>query len=381
MAGVARSFLLEVERLFRLSVNTAPQAIRSALFLEYRLPLGCLVHMTPVLEAIKRSRPGIQLAVATHGLGMDVLRFSPYVDHLLDVPDPTVDLRAAVFGLRRQLRALGLRPGCVLTGASDQRTRIALMGMLGATGWRGGYTQKPALYHRPLTYDANLSLIGNNLRLARLLGCDADGTRPRVYFSNTDLAAAQAMLRATNPEGRPVAVMVTQYSGGQRTGWHTERFAAVIRHAALTRGFAVVYVGTSGEMAAIEAIRAAAGGLGTSFAGRTSVTEMSALLALSDIAVTLDTGPMHVGRAAGVPMVVLGPSWQRPLEWLPLKVENARILRGEDREDIPEGYRLDEISAERVIAAMDELIGVYPASEAARAERVRESLSEIDHAR
>lgn len=80
-------------------------------------------------------------------------------------------------------------------------------------------------------------------------------------------------------------------------------------------------------------------------------------------------------------MVVLGPSWQRPLEWLPLKVENARILRGEDREDIPEGYRLDEISAERVIAAMDELIGVYPASEAARAERVRESLSEIDHAR
>jgi len=370
---------LTAERALRGGSQAVSTQVRSALFLEYRLPLGCLVHMTPVFEAIKRSRPEIEIAVATRGLGLQVLRHSPFVDHLIETPDPTADLGAAVRGLRRQLGESGLQPDCVLTGASDQRTRIALMALLGSSGWRGGYTLKPALYHRPLAYDVGRSLIDNNLRLARMLGCEAEVTRPRVFFSNADLEAAAAMLREVNPEVRPLAVLVTQNSGGQSTGWHTERFARVIRHAALQCGFAVVYVGTTAEATAIDAIRQSCGGLGASIAGRTTVNELAAVLALSDVTISLDTGTMHVGRAIGVPMVVLGPSWQRPIEWLPLGVENVRILRGEDRESVPDGYRLDEIDAESVIAACDELIGSYPPSGAARAARVRESLSEVDH--
>ena len=101
--------------------------------------------------------------------------------------------------------------------------------------------------------------------------------------------------------------------------------------------------------------------------------------AMSDAMVTLDTGTMHVGRAVKTPMVVLGPSWQRPIEWLPLEVANVRILRGVDRDTVPENYRLDEISAESVIAALDDLLRAYPASVGARADRAEQSLSSIDH--
>jgi ADP-heptose:LPS heptosyltransferase len=109
------------------------------------------------------------------------------------------------------------------------------------------------------------------------------------------------------------------------------------------------------------------------------VTELAALLAMSDAMVTLDTGTMHVGRAVKTPMVVLGPSWQKPIEWMPLGVKNVRILRGEDRDTVPEGYRLDEISAESVIEALDDLMRVYPGSAEARERRVGESLSVVDH--
>jgi hypothetical protein len=78
-------------------------------------------------------------------------------------------------------------------------------------------------------------------------------------------------------------------------------------------------------------------------------------------------------------MVVLGPSWQKPLEWMPLGVENVRILRGEDRLGVPEGYRLDEISAESAIAALGELTELYPAAPAARNIRLQVGQSEIDH--
>jgi ADP-heptose:LPS heptosyltransferase len=378
--GMLAAMLLAVEGVFRTGTRALePARASQVLFLEYRLPLGCLVHMTPVFEAIRQCRPEIEISVATRGLGLQVLRHSRSVDRLIETPDPTADLGGAVRGLRRELRRRGARPDCVLTGASDRRTRIALVGMLGCDGWRGGYTLKPALYHRPLGYDDGLSLIRNNLRLAQLIGCDADVPEPRVFFSEPDAAAARALLEEANPEHRPLLAVVTQNSGGQSTGWHTDRFVRVIDHAVHRLGCAVVYLGTAADAAPIDAIRAAAAGLGHSIAGRTSVSELAAVLALSDVAVTLDTGTMHVGRASGVPMVVLGPSWQKPLEWMPLGVENVRILRGQDRVGVPPGYRLDEISADTVIAALGELAGLYPASAAAREDRLRAGLSEVDH--
>ena len=372
--------LLAVEKVFRKNVRTIePEKVKRVLVLEYMLPLGTCVHLTPFFEALKRCRKDVAIAVATRGLGAQVLRYSPYVDAVIETSDPLTDLPAALSSLRGSLGRLRFEPDCVLTGASDQRTRIALLGVLGASGWRGGYTLKPGLYQRPLEYDRGVSLIENNLRLARVFGCGTEHIEPRVFFSRENAEAARGLVREVNPEGRPLVVMVTQTSGGQATGWHTERFVRVIRHASDALGCAVVYVGTLQDASAIEAIRGAAGGIGVSVAGRTSVTELAALLAMSDAMVTLDTGTMHVGRAVKTPMVVLGPSWQKPVEWMPLGVENVRILRGEDRDRAPEGYRLDEISAESVIAALDDLMQVYPASGEARERRVGESLSAVDH--
>jgi ADP-heptose:LPS heptosyltransferase len=119
--------------------------------------------------------------------------------------------------------------------------------------------------------------------------------------------------------------------------------------------------------------------VGVSVAGRTSATELAALLAMSDAVVSLDTGTMHVGRAVGVPMVVIGPSWQRPVEWLPLGVPQVRILRGRDRDDVPEGYRLDEVQAGAVMEALGELMRVYPAMAESREARVAARVSAVDH--
>jgi ADP-heptose:LPS heptosyltransferase len=364
-----------------MNLSSEPKAatdVRQALILEYRLPLGCLVHMTPVFEAIKRTRPDVEITVATRGPGLQVLRHSPYIDHLIETPDPTTHLIAAARTLRSELSSRSIRPDCVLTGASDQRTKIALLALLGSSGWRGGYTLKPALYQQPLQYDQSRSLIANNLKLATLVGGSDQPTEPRILFSQGDAKVAANLLETANPQGHPIVAVVTQNSGGQSTGWHTDGFVRVIRNVA-ERGFAIVYVGTAAESAAIEAIREAAGGIGVSVAGKTTIDELAALLAQADFAVTLDTGTMHVARSVRLPMVILGPSWQKPIEWLPLDLENVRILRGEDRMGVPEGYRLDEISAESVIAALGELVELYPPTLEAREKRLQSGLSEIDH--
>ena len=69
-------------------------------------------------------------------------------------------------------------------------------------------------------------------------------------------------MREANPEGRPVLVMVTQNSGGQRTGWHDERCVEVIRYASEVLGCCVMFVGTAGDSAAVEELRVARVGWG-----------------------------------------------------------------------------------------------------------------------
>lgn len=382
LVGLSSGAVMAAEHMLRGSrVTVDAGKVSSVLFLEYLLPLGCCVHLTPVYEAIKCFRPEVTVSVATRGLGLSVLRHNRSIDHLIETPDPLSDLSGATKVLRGELQRRKLQPDCTLTGAADQRTRIALLGLLSGGGWRGGFTLAPQLYQRALRYRWDSSQIDNNLQLADLIGAGAGHFEPRVYFSQADVDIARALSHEANPSGKPLVVMVTQGSGGQRTGWHQERFVEVIRHAHEVLGCAIAFVGTAADTAAVEGIRQAAGGVGTSLTGRTSVTELAALLALSDAAVSLDTGTMHVGRAVGVPMVVMGPSWQKPREWLPLETANVRILRGEDRAEVPPGYKLDEVEAPAVIASLTELLTAYPANPTDREERVRASTSAVDHRR
>ena len=345
------------------------------LLLEYMVPLGSCVHLTPVFAALKQGL-GLTVTLATRGLAAQLHRHSPFIDRILQTPDPLTDLRGAVASLRQQIAGLPSAPQCCFTGAGDQRTRIALLGAFACSGWRGGFTVVDSLYQRPLRYDWQHSLIANNLRLAGLAGAPTAHREPQVFFTATDAGKAAALLLPLRAEGRPVLIIVSQNSGGQRTGWHLERWQNVIAHARQTLGYAVAFVGTAADAPAIETLRAACGGV--SLAGQTSVTELAALLAQSDMAVSIDTGTMHLGRCVGLPMAVLGPSWQKPLEWLPLDKPQVRILRGADRDGVPANYRLDEIQASAVIAALDELSALYPANSSQRQERVRANLSQID---
>lgn len=374
--GAAASFVVGGESLIR-PVADARIPVESVLILEYMLPLGSCLHMTPVYEALRR-RPNLHVTVATRGLALGLLRHSPHIDDLIETPDPLTDLPSAIRSLRTQLRQRDLNPQACLTGMPDQRTRIALLGAAATRAWRGGYTIIPALYQRPLAVDSTRSQISNNLRLAAMLGCEGPMLEPRVFYTQADADHARSLLAPARPSARPILIVVSQNSGGQRTGWRTDRFAEVLTYADRILGYRPVFVGTAADQPAIEQLQRAAGGLGHSLAGKTTVAQLAALLALADLAVTLDTGTMHMARAVGLPMAVLGPSWQKPHEWLPLGQPQVRILRGPDRTDIPPGYQLDEITAASVSTALHELSTLYPPNEPAREQRVARNLSQID---
>jgi len=346
------------------------------LILQYQMPLGCCVHGTPLYAALKASHPDSTVIVATRGLGAAVIQHDPNVDHLIltDDPNPSFgDKWKVAKELRSKLSQSHLRPTLVLQDASSKAGSFALLPTMLRLAPTKGFANAPELYDTHLAYDPSQSLIDNNLRLT-----DSQHREPAVYFTSTELAAARTLLAEANPRSQPLTAFVMQGSGGQRTGWHDDRMAAVISHVE-SQDHATVFLGTVADTAVIDRIRGLAGSNGMSLAGRTTVPELAAVLALCDCAVTLDTGTMHVGRAVDAPMVILGPSWQRPLEWLPLTKPNVRILRGPDinipLDQVPMDYRLDEIEVPAVLAAFNDLQTAYPPSAESRETRVANRLS------
>ncbi len=345
------------------------------LFFQYETALGSNVHATPVYEALKQAQPNSSITVACRGLGFEVLKHNPFVDHLIQTPDPYAHpLKTARF-LRRYLRSQHLQPEAILTNTGNSRRSIALLALLTAKALRLGYTMAPELYHLPVTGDLPESLIATNLRLVSSLGHSPNNLEPRVFFDSKDLAKAEALMSEGGDITRPRIVFITQTSPTQRKSWPVDRFVQVINHALANYDANALFVGTAAESVAIHSLQAMVVAPTVSVAGRTTIPVLAAVLAASDLVVTLDTGNMHVARAVGVPMVILAPAWQPSVEWLPLGFDQYRIFKGPDLPSIPSDYQILEVEAEEVIDTVDTLLGKYCSSAMSRAERVERSLS------
>jgi ADP-heptose:LPS heptosyltransferase len=359
----------------------SPDAAPVVLMLQYQTPLGCCVHSTPLIaalhESIRAQHADAKLIVATRGMGAQVLAHDPHVTHLLVTSDPSPSLLArwrVAREIRRQLSTLGMQPTLIVQDATNRAGSNALLSAMVALAPTAGFADAPELYDTHLDYDRSQSLIDNNLRLVALVRSDCAHREPGVHFTTEELAATNSLLAQLQPDATRIA-FVMQGSGGQRTGWHDDRFAQVLRHVS-TRYGRPIFLGTAADVPLIKRIEALAAVEGLSLAGRTTVPQLAALLTQCDLLVSLDTGTLHVGRAAGVPLVVLGPCWQPPGEWLPMQLAHARILRGPDRGSVPPEYRLDEIEPGAVIAAIDELLRLYPAAVDSRTARAQRLLSQ-----
>jgi heptosyltransferase-2 len=127
--------------------------------------------------------------------------------------------------------------------------------------------------------------------------------------------------RARVGEGGPLVGLVPGSNAPARR-WPEERFTGLAR-ALLAEGCRVVIVGGPPEVALTARIAAGAPG-SRDEGGRTDLPGLAALLALCDVVVTNDTGPMHLAAAVGAPTVTLwGPS--DPAEVAPVWGRQARV--------------------------------------------------------
>lgn len=364
LKSAAFSGVAAVERGLRAGSREPLANATNFLLLQYPTALGTAVHATPMIPALRAAMPGCRIAVAANGIALEIFSNNPGVDWLIETPSPLKDLKGAIGSLRRQIPFGGER-FVSLTTLGNGRTLIGITGLLGGASAQVGFTEVPELYRAVFRSDPQQSLIDNNLRIVEAFGHPFQHFEPQTFFGETELAWARTTLaEAGARDEQMVAVFVTQTSVTQRKSWRAERFQAAARHMIANYGAHIVFVGTAAESASIDALRAGLEESTTNVAGKTSLLQLSALLSLCRVGLTLDTGILHLGRTVGLPMAIVAPAWSPPIEWLPLGNPRYRILKNADMTTCPPDYVIDEVSVDEVTAALDELVAKYPAGAA-----------------
>ena len=214
--------------------------------------------------------------------------------------------------LAAEIRRRGFCEAILFQNAID----AALLAFLARIPKRIGYSRdgRRFLLTTAIPVDRHLQAahhIEYYLNLVSRAGFQAEKTLPWIFLSLQERLQAREKMKTLK---RPVIAINPGATYGSSKRWHPERFAEVGWRIINELGGSVIVLGGKSEVSIAEEIvrllsRAAAlpdrENHILMLAGKTGLRELAAVISESDVLVTNDSGPMHVGCAVGTPVVAI----------------------------------------------------------------------------
>jgi heptosyltransferase-1 len=321
---------------------------------------GDVLHALPTLEALRDAYPRAQITWLVEAAYAPLLFGHPALDEVWLAPRlrPQEILHGAnPATLRRLIRQLRSRPYDLV---------LDLQGLLKSAVWvalarsprKVGYDRTRELSYLPLTervppFNPEAHAVRRYLNLAHYLG--ALPARPRFRLG---LAAAEVSGLIPGKAGRPLAVL---HPGARWPSklWPSASWAWLAEWLA-QQGFQVAITGSTADQKLAAGIAAQSQAPVLNLTGSTSLAQLTGLLQKARLAVTTDTGAMHLAAALGTPVVVIfGPT--APWRTGPFG-EGHQVVRLEMacspcfRRRCPEPRCLTELKPEMVAAACEKIL-------------------------
>jgi ADP-heptose:LPS heptosyltransferase/O-antigen/teichoic acid export membrane protein/thymidylate kinase len=230
--------------------------------------------------------------------------YSPVVTRLLQI--------WTWLGLVRQL---GIGYDLVMTFYWGGVLQHAL-GYVVSRGRRVGYAHYPALLSRWLL-TTNLgpfkwkeSHPPQHQALLRAVGVEpAATTKPFMNYTGEDVAAVKRLLQARGIADGTRLITLHPGSDWACQQWLWERWSELADSLVARYNATVIFTGVASEAGYVEDIQKGMKSPAFSFVGETTLPQMAALLAHSDLCVCVDSAVFELTQAVGIPAVVLaGPS-------------------------------------------------------------------------
>ena len=186
-------------------------------------------------------------------------------------------------------------------------------------GWRGAREGSWIAYtHRVSIPTLDVHAIDRYLWVGPLLGFDDDPPDLTIHLSSDTVHNVEQLLEEHGVTPDMPLIILVPGTIWETKHWTIEGFAGVARQF-LQDGFAVALAGTMRDQERCRQIAAAAPGA-CDLSGKTTPAELAALIRRAEVAVTNDSGSMHVAASLAKPMVsIFGPTnpvhigpYQRP---------------------------------------------------------------------
>jgi heptosyltransferase-1 len=148
-----------------------------------------------------------------------------------------------------------------------------------------------------------------------------------VHVRAGDASFADGLISGERLEGGFIVFHAARGIDLDRVRWPVDRFAAIADALGAACGVPVVLTGSVAEAPTIAGIGDAMTVRHATIAGRTTLMGLAAVLARARAVVALDSGPMHLAAALGVPTVgIFALRSDEPDRWRPLG-PNVEVIR------------------------------------------------------
>ena len=259
--------------------------------------IGDVLLTTPLIRALHARHPDARLVFVTKEAMAPLVADNPHLSQIATLA-PGESIRV----LAGRLASLGPTRGLDLHGS----LRSAALRALVHCPWRGYSKRKLA---RGVLVATKIDLYGPRVPVAeryfeaaRGLDVQPDGGPPEFFLAAAARERAAQWLREHDLDGPPLAVLAPGAAHFTKR-WPAERWIALAQRLR-DLGYGVVAVGGPDDRAAADALTPFA----VSAAGACTLQETGALLARARVAITGDTGVMHMATGVGTPVVALfGP--------------------------------------------------------------------------
>lgn len=331
--------------------------------------LGDMVCTTPMFRAIKKEYPDARIIVVGDKVGGQVLSGNSYVDRYISCG---VHIDGALEELQRENPDVGITVGpsvrafglLYLAGAS----------LVIAPRVVGEINSESRIYRILRRFGAIASHhVGQYapreyLRLLEPLGIETNDTQKHVAYTEEAAASVDALLKENEVQKKNL-IGIAPSAGNKIKNWPAQRFALVADHLSKKYGAVIMLLGGPSDKTESDEVRSFLGPATECIdtTGKLSLEELKALIARLKLFISVDTGPIYIAEALGVPTVdIVGPMDER--EQPPIgekhmvvippykRVPQLFIMSPGVKDRVEARRQIESITAEQVIEVVDTLM-------------------------
>ncbi len=299
--------------------------------------LGDVLLAGPAIAALRAAAPRARLDLLASPAGAPAAALLPGIDDTVvarvswqQLPTTQEPARAGAPDpeLVAALAGRGYDAAVVLTSFSQSPWPAGYALQCAGVPVRAGTSKEfggTALTHWVPAPDDGLHQVDRALYVLRRLGVPGGAATLRAEIPGRARAHAAAALAASGLDpGAPYAVLLPGASCPARR-WPAERFAGVAGRLA-ARGLPAVVTGPAAERELVDTVTAGAPPGVSGLVGALDVPGLAGLLAGAAVAVTNNSGGMHLADAVGTPIVALFAGTEEEGQYRPRSVR-AAVLR------------------------------------------------------